>query len=101
MTTQTTPKITVGAYGRLLLLSHNNVKTVQKNHPDEFIGALRDIEALKARTALPFTTDEERRLAALAVLQAKGLFSESVKGQPTTTKAKRKRKATSTEVMPA
>jgi len=76
--------------GFLLLLSHGNVKAVQRNHPDEFIGALRDVEALVARTALPFSVDEQRRLAALAVLQAKGLFSEAPR--PTTTKRK-KRKA--------
>lgn len=67
----------VGAYGYLLLLSWNNVKTVRKNHPDEYIAALRDIEALKARTGLPFTADEQARLATLAVLQSKGMFPES------------------------
>ena len=83
--------------GHLLLLDHGNVKSVQRNHPDEFIGALRAVEDLVTKTGLPFSTDEQRRLAALAVLQAKGLFTES----PTTTvKAKRRRKATVKEVQP-
>jgi hypothetical protein len=63
--------------GFLLLLSHGNVKAVQRNHPDEFIGNLREVEAIQTRTGLPFTTDEQRRLAALAVLQSKGMFPET------------------------
>lgn len=84
--------------GFLLLLSHSNVKTVQRNHPDEFIGALRDVEGFVARTALPYSVDEQRRLAALAVLQSKGLFSEGLR---TTTKARRKSKAARKEAQPA
>lgn len=91
--------------GFLLLLSHNNVKAVQRNHPDEFVGALRDIEALMARTGLPFSSDEQRRLAALAVLDSKGLFSEStdaLKAQfPTTTTSERKVRRRKKEAQPA
>lgn len=92
--------------GFLLLLSHGNVKAVQRNHPDEFVGALRAVEELTTRTGLPYTTDEQRRLAALTVLQSKGLFaetSESLRAQfpTTTTKAKRKRKAKTKEALPA
>lgn len=84
--------------GFLLLLSHGNVKAVQRNHPDEFIGALRDVEAIQAKTGLPFSVDEQRRLAALAVLQSKGLFTESL---TTTAPAKRKSKAKTKEAQPA
>lgn len=59
----------------LLLLSHGNVASAERNHPDEFVAALRDLEAERARTGLPFTSDEQRRLAALAVFVAKGLLT--------------------------
>src|ERR1051326_1252633 len=57
--------------GFLRLLSHKNIKTVERNHPDEFIGIMRDVEALKARTGLPFSSDESRRLTALSILVSK------------------------------
>jgi hypothetical protein len=99
----TSAKPSVGAYGYLTLLGHKNVITVQRNHPDEFIAALRDVEVIKGKTGLPFTSDEQRRLAALAVLQSKGMFPESTEALraqfPTTTKRKSRKK--SKEAQPA
>ena len=69
----------------LLLLHEKNVQTVIKNHREEFVQSLRDFEAVIARTGLPFTPDEQRRIAALTVFQSKGLFTEAVREWPTTT----------------
>jgi hypothetical protein len=82
--------------GFLRLLSHKNIKTVERNHPDEFIGIMRDVEALKARTGLPFSSDESRRLTALSILVSKGVVKETLPVPP-----KRRRRRKTKEVPPA
>lgn len=58
----------------LLLLSERNIAAAARNHADEFIAGMRELDAIQARTGLPFTADEKRRLAALAAFVSHGLF---------------------------
>jgi hypothetical protein len=89
--------------GFMPTLSERNIRSLQRNHPDEFLGALRDIEALRKDTGLPFSTDEQRRLASLSILIAKGVVNEGVSKPPeptTTTVSARKRRRKSKEAQP-